>query len=57
MYRIIESLQDTVEIVRQQRNNAVLSGLYDTAQFLFDKEKELLLFIEKFEESLYLIEE
>ena len=56
MYKIIESLQDTVEIVRQQRNNAVLSGLYDTAQMLLDKEHELLAIIEKLEHELYSVE-
>ena len=56
MYRIIESLQDTVEIVKEQRNNAVLSGLYNTAQMLLDKEHELLAIIEKLENALYSVE-
>lgn len=56
MYKIIKSMKDSVEIMREQKHNFVKAGLYLEAQFLFDKEKELLLFIEKFEDSLYLIE-
>jgi|APGre2960657404_1045060.scaffolds.fasta_scaffold03384_8 hypothetical protein len=56
MYKIIKSLKEAVEIIREQKHNFVMSGLHGEAHLLFDKEKELLLFIEKFEESLYLIE-
>jgi len=56
MYKVIKSLKEAVEIIREQKHNFVMSGLHGEAHLLFDKEKELLLFIEKFEESLYLIE-
>lgn len=56
MYKIIKSMKDSVEIMQEQKHNFVMAGLHDEAQFLFDQEKALLLFIEKFEESLYLIE-
>ena len=56
MYKIIKSMKDSVEIMREQKHNFVKAGLHDEAQFLFDQEKALLLFIEKFEDSLYLFE-
>ena len=57
MYKIIKSMKDSVEIMREQKHHFVKVGLYLEAQLLLDKEKELLLFIEKFEDSLYLIEQ
>ena len=56
MYKIIRSLKNTVEIVKDEKNNAVKAGLYNTAQMLRDKEHELLVIIEKFEDSLYFVE-
>ncbi len=56
MYKIIKSMKDSLKLMQEQKHNFVMSGLHLEAQFLSDKEKELRWFIEKFEESLYLIE-